>query len=321
MKQTQFDQGQVLKGSFSELNSALRTVGTNVVLKDAYTNFVQVLDSEGRPTEVIYYQGTEAALDSLIFTPDSSQSLAGTYITFEDFITKETTSLYYVVDGNGSAPNVSNFEFDVNISENDTAGTICFATKSVLEGIEKYIVTSKNILSSSLEIEYMSFGESSIIDTTNSPFTVTRLEEGDSIQVGRISLSYDADGNPIYNNNPLKGLTFNPFTGSFEVSQSSGSSGPSLNSATEVEIINFNIAVKDVEESVSIPDGTKKFTLRSRNKLSEIQLSYTQGESNTNFLTLRKGANLSEDNLSLTGKNLYVRSNKDSTILEIMIWK
>ena len=104
MQQTQFDRGQVLKGSFSELNSALRTLGTNAILKDAYTHFTQTVDGEGRPLHVTYYQAGDPAQDELIFVADVSQSLAGTYFILEEFLTKKTHAFYYVVDGNGTAP-------------------------------------------------------------------------------------------------------------------------------------------------------------------------------------------------------------------------
>ena len=80
MKQTQFDPGQVLKGSFSELKSSLRVTQTNPILNDVYTHFDLTLDSEGRPTNVIYYQGTSSAEFLLEFEDDVNQSLAGTFL-------------------------------------------------------------------------------------------------------------------------------------------------------------------------------------------------------------------------------------------------
>lgn len=319
MKQTQFDRGQVLKGSFSELNSALRTVGTNAVLKDAYTHLSQTIDSNGNPTQVSYFQAIESAIDEIVFVGDVNGSLASSYIKLEDFLTKKTHAFYYVVDGVGVAPNVADIEIPINIGTNDISSIVAFATKNELEMVPEFIVRSQNITSNKISLEYLRFGETEVIKMQDTGFSITRVQEGDSIQVGEVSLGYDTDGNPIYNGNTLKGLLYNPFTASFEIAQSEIDFAPITSS--EAEIVNFTLDNNNTEQTIVIPDGTKKFTLQSRDRKANLKIAYVQGESNTNFLSLRKGGNLSEDNLSLIGRNLFIQSDKDNTIVEILIWK
>jgi len=220
VKQTQFDRAQVLKGSFSELNSGLRTVPTNAILRDVYTHFSQTVNAGGQPTDVTYYQANVTAIDQITFTADVSQSLAGTYIVLEEFLTKKTHVFYYVVSGSGTAPGVGDIETAINIATNDPASVVCYSTKLVLDTVEDFTVTAKNLVANNLTLEYYQFGETSAIDTGTTGFFVTRIQEGDSKEVGSVSITYTAEGDPIYNGNTLKGLIYNPYTASFESSGS-----------------------------------------------------------------------------------------------------
>ena len=221
IKQTQFDRGQVLKGSYSELNSGLRTVPTNAILRDVYTHFIQTLHQyNGYPVEVTYYQATEPAKDTITFVEDVAGNLAGTRIILEEFLTQKTHCFYYVVDSVGSPPSSTQYDTStpIPISENDTASTIAYATRTVLDTIDDFIVTSNGPLSNSISLEYFQFGETSAINVTTTGFSVTRDESGNSVEVGHVEIEYDDNDYPIYGGNSLKGMMFNTFTGSFEPS-------------------------------------------------------------------------------------------------------
>ena len=110
IQQTQLDRGQVIKGSFSELNSALRTVGTNSILKDVYTNFYQTYDDQDRLIKVEYYQALSPTIDEITFISDVSSSLQGTYIKLTESLTNTEYVLYNVVNGIGNIPEIGNFQ-------------------------------------------------------------------------------------------------------------------------------------------------------------------------------------------------------------------
>lgn len=321
MQQTQFDRGQVLKGSFSELNSALRTVGTNAILKDSYTHFTQTLNGDNLPTEVTYYQAGDPAQDELIFVADVNQSLAGTYFILEEFLTKKTHAFYYVVDGNGTAPGVADIETAVNISENDTASTVCFATKSVMDGIEEFIITSKNFLANSIQLEYLQFGETSAVDTGTSGFFVSRIKEGSSVEVGHVELSYDVDGNPIYNGNTLKGLLYNAYTASFDVELSDITATVDLGPIISKNPVVYNVAMPlaGTEYSLSLPLTTKRFQMNIQDHLAKYTVSWTSGGA---VLTKSPGSIYEEEGLEIiSGKDtIYFTGTKDNLIMEIITW-
>lgn len=271
MQQTQFDRGQVLKGSFSELNSGLRTVGTNAILKDAYTHFTQTVNGSGYPIRVVYYQALDPALDELTFVGDTAKSLAGKYFLLEEFLTKTVHAFYYVVDGTGTAPGVADAETAIAISENDNAATVAFATKTTLDGIEDFIVKSQSFLTNSITIEYYQFGETPAIDLATSGFSTTRLKEGQSIKVGEVDLSYSGS-DPVYNGSTLKGLLYNPYTASFELSSVSGSVSIADGDGDELDIN------PDGSVNAIIKKNYDNFTITARDSFNNItQVEYYLG--------------------------------------------
>lgn len=317
MQQTQFDRGQVLKGSFSEIQSALRTVGTNAVLKDAYTHFTQSLNANKLPTRVTYYQAIDPALDELTFVADVSKSLAGTYFILQEYITKTTHAFYYVVDGTGTAPGVADAETAIAISENDNAATVCFATKATLDMVDDFIVKSKNFLTNSITIEYFQFGETDAIDVATSGFSVTRIKEGQSIQVGEIDISYDVDDNPIYNGNTLKGLVFNPFTGSFDVELKSDVTVNLETTASSFAVQNISYPTQGVSQAVAIPDGTKKFSIRVEEPNTQMKISNTLGGPT---FTIPYGGTYDVNDVKTSGVTVYVTLTKSSRTIELLTW-
>lgn len=247
VKQTQLDPGQTLKGSFSELQSALRSYGTNAILKDAYTDIVQTTDVDGRPLNVEYWQATAPSTDKLQFSADVAGSKAGTYFTLQEYTTKKTHTFYYVVSGSGTAPGVGDIETAINIATNDPASVIAFATKTVLDTIDEFIVTQSSILASFIEIQYMQFGDTNLIDVGTSGFVATRLISGESFKVGEVELEYSVDGDPIYNGNTLTGLVYNLYTASFDVSPEAIPTNPdgSINARIVKDYDNFEVTSRD----------------------------------------------------------------------------
>jgi hypothetical protein len=271
MKQTQFDPGQVMKGSFSELQSGLRTFTTTPILKDAYTHFIQELDSSLRPTKVEYYQAIDPARDRLTFRSDNAGDLAGKYFSLQEPITKKVHVFWYRVSSVGTAPGIGDIEHVIDINENDASSVVSFATRSVIKTISEFNIIGNNLIASYIDIEYYQFGEAQAIDLGTSGFSTSRTKQGESIFVGAVEISYDSSGNPVYNNNTLKGFTFNQYNATFEVSSSAVSiaEGPGLTS-TEVygkQALDVNIVDQVVWDAIEITfpnDSSELFTYRNQ---------------------------------------------------------
>lgn len=218
IKLTQLDSGQVIKGSFSENQSALKTFNTNSILKDSYTHLVQELDSESRPLNIEYYQANSPSVHTLSFRGDNNGDLAGTYFKMQTFLDKKVHVFYYVVSGNGDEPQEGDFKYAINIATNDPVSLVAYSTRNKIGLIPEFKIVGNNLLSNFIDIEYNQFGETQLIDVNNTGFLAAIKQEGTSTKVGEISLSYNEQGHTVYNGNVLKDLHYNQYSATFETS-------------------------------------------------------------------------------------------------------
>ena len=279
VKQTQFDPGQVMKGSFSELQSSIRTLSTNTILKDAYTHLVQELDEEERPTKVEYYQAVSPSVHTIAFRADVNGDLAGKYFKMQTYVDKKTHVFYYIVDGQGEEPAEGDFKYAITIASNDSASLISYATRNAIKNRGEFNIIGNNLISSFIDIEYNQFGNTSLVDIRDTGFTSVSKKDGESILVGQISLSYDESGHVIYNGNKLKGLYFNPYTANFETQPLSLgiTEGPTLTSTEvgEKQALDVNIVDQAIWDSIEItfPDDVSElFTYKNQGVVAQTVL-------------------------------------------------
>lgn len=76
----------------------------------------------------------------------------------------------------------------------------------------------------------------------------------------------------------------------------------------------------DTEVSIAIPDETIRYRLRARNQ-TRLQLSFVAGNTNSAYYTHKPGNVLSDTELYLESKILYVRSPYGPNVLEFWVWK
>lgn len=85
-------------------------------------------------------------------------------------------------------------------------------------------------------------------------------------------------------------------------------------------IYNIQAIAANTEYTFTLPANTKKFTLRNRQGY-KMNLSFTSGSSGTNFITVSRGTNYSVENIHLLNDvPLYFRTNKPSSVVEILVW-
>jgi len=324
VKQTQLDSAQTLKGSFSELQSALRTYGTNAILKEGYTHFFQQTNANGLPTYVEYWQASSPSTDKLSFRADNSGDLAGTYFTLQEYLTKRTHVFYFVVSGAGVAPGIGDTETPIILENNDPASVVAYSTKLVLDSVDEFKVTHNGLLNAYLELEYMQFGQTAPIDVGTTGFLTTRITQGQSFQVGEVYLDYDVDGSPIYGGNTLKGLLFNPYTASFDVERDEVtvtavvSLDPMI--SKDPVIYNVDMAVAGTEYSQVLPLGTKRIHMNIRDHQGKYTVGWTSGSA---VLTKSPGSTYTEESLEIiVGKDtIYFKGTKNNIVMEIITWK
>tara|TARA_R110000851_G_scaffold25740_2_gene73851 strand:- start:546 stop:1562 length:1017 start_codon:yes stop_codon:yes gene_type:complete len=324
VKQTQLDSAQTLKGSFSELQSALRTYGTNAILKEGYTHFFQQTNANGLPTYVEYWQASAPSTDKLSFRADNAGDLAGTYFTLQEYLTKRTHVFYFVVSGAGVAPGIGDTETPIILENNDPASVVAYSTKLVLDSVDEFTVTHNGLLAAYLELEYMQFGQTAPIDVGTTGFLTTRVTQGDSFQVGEVYLDYDVNGSPIYGGNTLKGLLFNPYTASFDVERDEVTVTAVLSLDPVISkdpvIYNVDMAASGTEYSQVLPLGTKRIQMNIRDHQGKYTVGWTSGST---FLTKSPGSTYSEESLEIiVGKDtIYFKGTKNNIVMEIITWK
>jgi len=216
VKQSQYGSDQTLKGSFSELQSSLRTYETSPILKDAYTHFDQTVDGSGEPLDVTYYQGTSPATYKLDTVADVAQSLAGTYFDITDPHSGVVHYFWYQVSGAGVDPSIIGaIPHMVPITTNDSALLVAATTKVIIDSTGLFKVFDYTGIIASLNIRQEHFGEAIIINTASSGFTSTDIDTGTQEIVGQVSITYDTNGSPIYQGHVLTGYNYDVFSANF----------------------------------------------------------------------------------------------------------
>lgn len=94
----------------------------------------------------------------------------------------------------------------------------------------------------------------------------------------------------------------------------------SVENAESPVIINQTSGLAGVEESISLPIGTKRFLIKPRTP-TKLQVSYNSGQTNTNFISVNPGKIYEEKNINLTsGLMVYYELNKPNIDVEIVYW-
>jgi hypothetical protein len=79
-----------------------------------------------------------------------------------------------------------------------------------------------------------------------------------------------------------------------------------------------NVAVSTTEADVTVPRNTKRFTIQCRTGVN-MQVAYTNGESNTTYFTIKSGTVYIEENINYNSTiHLYAGS---SVTAEIVFWQ
>lgn len=85
-------------------------------------------------------------------------------------------------------------------------------------------------------------------------------------------------------------------------------------------VSNVAMAVAGSEYSFALPTGTKKMTIKSRQK-GKLQIAWVAATTGTTFLTVPAGTSYTIDNIDVgAGLILYMQSTKNTDTLEVLYW-
>jgi len=106
----------------------------------------------------------------------------------------------------------------------------------------------------------------------------------------------------------------------FAPSGSASASGGSFPTVSTPTIQNVTLTTNNIEYTITIPAGAKRFSLYSRQS-SLLKVAYTVGDSGLNYFTIGYGVWYTEENLDGSSLTLYIQSNKNGTVIEVLSWE
>lgn len=87
---------------------------------------------------------------------------------------------------------------------------------------------------------------------------------------------------------------------------------------TTPSIQNILIPNKDIEQTLTLPNATKSYIIRSRLN-GKLRLAFSAGETSTNYLTIPAGSSYKDENF-YSSQAIYFRSTKDNDVLELVVY-
>lgn len=94
---------------------------------------------------------------------------------------------------------------------------------------------------------------------------------------------------------------------------------PLASSGTPV-IYNLTLTSANTEYPQTMPIDVRKFAVRPRTSSHVLKMSYTEGESGTNYITVDSSGFAWNDHIAVSGLVLYFQSATAGAIVEIEAW-
>lgn len=319
-KNSQYDSGLIVKEVHDFFGQSIRTMDSRTVVDKYYTHFRVTYNGQNQPSLANYYRGTKVHLTK--FDVVASPLLDGAYFELRSAPDNQKWVVWYNVDGTSVQPVVADAKYiEVNISSGDTSQVIALATALTINNLFKdYFKVTRT--SSTLQILTIGLGEVDLSDEGTTPFTFEQVA-GEQELVQKIEIDYDGNGNPYYNGELLRDFSYDIYSGKFIKNPTVTLSDVSVETITVAAptIQNITLPIAATEYEIVFPLNTYKFMIKMREPKGKVQLSWTENESGTNYLTMLAGSVYTEDTLKLDSvRKLYVQTTHAGTILEILSW-
>jgi len=92
----------------------------------------------------------------------------------------------------------------------------------------------------------------------------------------------------------------------------------SLEGAALPNIYNISAPTANTEVSQALNANVKKLVIAVRGGLAKAQFSFTATESGTNYFTIPVGCSLTLDGLKMAASTLYIQTDKNSQVIEVL---
>ena len=98
-----------------------------------------------------------------------------------------------------------------------------------------------------------------------------------------------------------------------------GSINVNVSPLTNPLIYNVVTVLSGTEYSQALPSSTKEIKIKARGN-AKLQITYTLGDSGSNFITIFPGDVYVQTGTNLVGKTIYFQSTKPGEVVEIITW-
>lgn len=214
-KSSQFDPGGVIKNVHDLHGQNLRVRDALSIAPDHWSHFSVVYDGQDRPTSVSYFRGTAPTKTTIQALPDVAGSLQNKYFLIYSGFDNQKHHVWFNVDGAGVNPAPANsVGIEVAIDSNDPAAINAKAiqlTINMLYGAK----FRASVANSTVYIDNVNYGLFTDGSDFNTGFSVS-TQDGANEEVSAITISYDVDGNPIWQGQTLKNYYYDVYEGKFK---------------------------------------------------------------------------------------------------------
>lgn len=306
---SQFDMGMTLKKAHQDQIQALRVVEIRNYVSDWYSRVVPVYDLNGSVISAKFYQDNTRPSYKVSFIGNSANILLGKYFTIN---TGGNRKKFYVWfdDSTNSAidPMIAGrVGIRIEIENGDSAAIVAFAVASALKLTHEFSATT-NGYTPILEISSVEKGYADPMLAGDSGFTVDVLTVGYSNLIKELTLTPVPDARYVYNELESR----------FELMDTAPIAVTLDFLSYTAQVVNFNIVNANQEYSITLPDSTRKFSLKLRETDADLQVYFASAS--PEYFTVRRGVSYREDQLETTSVTIYFKSNKPSKTLELVYW-
>lgn len=301
---SQLDPGGVLKNSHSMRADALRVINANTLVGEFFTRADITYNGNGSAISADFYYDRQRAEYTLTFVNDVNSSLAGKYLLLDTVKNNPDFYVYFKVDGVGTDPAIAGKTgIAVNISENDVAQTIAFAFKLALAAYSQFSFSVDEAANVG-KLVYVDFGQVVVTDI-DTGIQVLQLNKGESILVKSIELPYENGVKYVYNEYEKTFVIFAPLQ-------------VTLESSSRVAFIeNIVMPLANTEYSFTLPDNTKRFTIKLREDNAELKIKYSSGG---DYFILNRGNSYDEMELDTNNVTIYFETTYTGKNVELIYW-
>lgn len=307
-KLSQFDPGEAIKSAHELQPHALRVFDVKSIVEEYYTRADITYNSYGSAIAANFILDKEQERTLITCIADSGGSLNNKYFHIWSAGDKTKYHVWYNVNGAGVDPApISSTPIEIALMTGDAASVVALATKLTLALYDDFLIDTRTLPLNQFEVYNYDLGETSNTVDFNTGFTFTTALEGTSEVVRHITLPYAGNRKYIYNEAEKK----------FELFDTSASSSVGVSPG----IINSVAVLAATEYSISLPTGTKKFSIKCRQSNTDIKFSYLSGQSGTSYITIPRANEYENNNLLLDGAlTIYYQTNKPAATIEVEYW-